>query len=70
MGTEASPKRYFFFFFKNNYTNFKNIPHSSSLHKQNMVVLPSNEKFCVIKMTEELFLKCNCQVYNLHLGDC
>lgn len=25
MGTEASPKRYFFFFFKSNYTNFKSI---------------------------------------------
>lgn len=25
MGTKASPKRYFFFFFKNNYTNFKSI---------------------------------------------
>lgn len=69
-GYRGFTKEVLFFFFKNNYTNFKNIPHSSSLHKQNMVVLPSNEKFCVIKMTEELFLKCNCQVYNLHLGDC
>lgn len=40
--------------FKNNYTNFKNIPYLLPKHKQNMVVLPSNKKFCVINMTEEL----------------
>lgn len=45
------------FFFKNNYTNFKSLSHPSSRYKQNVVVLPSNENFCVINMTEELTKK-------------
>lgn len=54
-GYRGFTKEVLFFFFKNNYINFNSVPHPPSLHKQNMVVLPSNEKFCVINMTTFFF---------------
>lgn len=60
MGTEASPKRYFFVVVVvlRIYSNFKNIPpYPQHTHIQNVVFLPSNKRSFVINMTEELFLK-------------
>lgn len=45
----------FFFFLGVIILILRAFPHPPSLHKQNVMVLPSNEKFCVINVTEELF---------------
>lgn len=73
MGTEASPKRYFFVvvvFLGIIIPILRAFPTCPHTPKQNVVVLPSKKKFCVINMTEELLKKHNCQVVYLHLGDC
>lgn len=45
----------FFFFLGIIISILRAFPYPPSLYKQNVVVLPSNENFCVINMTEELF---------------
>lgn len=61
----------FFFFLRIIIPILRAFPYPPSLHKQNVVVLPSNKRsFVSLTMTEELLKQCNCQVYDLHLGDC